>query len=196
MEMKPGNSSASRSTSPGSGSDKEGADTVQDFEYPADLMVRNTFYDYPLERPPSLDGFYQDRQIKSAPGSKIEAVFGSGLSNGNQVVGAAPCAPPSQQVLPHDAVADQPFILRLADTLAEPVLGSAEMPTMGSAGHRLGQCKPCAFVYREEGCTNGVDCPFCHLCDSSEKKRRQKEKRTVFRMQRALTKGLNGLFSA
>jgi hypothetical protein len=108
----------------------------------------------------------------------------------------ATCDQHAGQVISSQAPADQPFVLRLADTITEPVLGSAEMPTVGSAGHRLGQCKPCAFFYRDEGCSNGLDCPFCHLCDSTEKKRRQKEKRTMFRMQRAFTKSLNGLFSA
>lgn len=57
----------------------------------------------------------------------------------------------------------------------ELVLGSPELPTVGSANHHLGKCKPCAFVHRS-GCSNGVDCPFCHLCDPDEKKRRQKER--------------------
>lgn len=55
-----------------------------------------------------------------------------------------------------------------------PVLGSPEMPTRGSAGHHLRNCKPCAFV--DKGCESGVDCRFCHLCEPGEKKRRKKEK--------------------
>lgn len=66
--------------------------------------------------------------------------------------------------------------LDLAEALPEPKLGSPEQPTVGSASHRLGNCKPCAFLYTK-GCMNGVECPFCHLCDTGEKKRRQKEKR-------------------
>jgi len=38
-------------------------------------------------------------------------------------------------------------------------------------------CKPCAFIYTEEGCENGMSCVFCHLCPQGEKKRRQKEKK-------------------
>merc|ERR1719310_2474585 len=66
-------------------------------------------------------------------------------------------------------------VLRLEDTLVEPELGSAEMPTIGSMGHRLGRCKPCAFVHTA-GCADGVDCKFCHLCEPGEKKKRRKEK--------------------
>jgi len=74
-----------------------------------------------------------------------------------------------------------PPVLLLANVIAEPLsetsqaMGSPEMPTIGSAGHWTGDCKPCAFFYKR-GCTNGFQCTFCHLCDSGEKKRRQKAK--------------------
>lgn len=55
---------------------------------------------------------------------------------------------------------------------------------MGSAGHRKGRCKPCAFVHAE-GCQNGVSCPFCHLCPPGEKQRRKKELKAL-RKARAL----------
>jgi hypothetical protein len=54
-------------------------------------------------------------------------------------------------------------------------LGSETLPTVGSAGHRIGKCKPCAFLYKK-GCLNGMACPFCHLCEEGEKQRRQKER--------------------
>jgi len=56
-----------------------------------------------------------------------------------------------------------------------PALGSAELPSVGSAGHSSGDCKPCAF-FHTAGCSNGVSCQFCHTCDANEKKRRRKEK--------------------
>ena len=51
-----------------------------------------------------------------------------------------------------------------------------ELPSLGSAGHAFGSCKPCGFFYAK-GCLNGVSCSFCHLCDRGEKKRRQKHKK-------------------
>merc|ERR1719401_475885 len=66
-------------------------------------------------------------------------------------------------------------VVSLADALPEPDLGSVELPTLGSRGHRLGNCKPCAFLHTK-GCKNSEECPFCHLCERGEKKRRQKEK--------------------
>mmetsp|Transcript_96227 Transcript_96227/g.241203 ORF Transcript_96227/g.241203 Transcript_96227/m.241203 type:complete len:375 (-) Transcript_96227:134-1258(-) len=56
-----------------------------------------------------------------------------------------------------------------------PAPGSAELPSIGSAGHSSGDCKPCAF-FHTAGCSNGVSCQFCHTCDANEKKRRRKEK--------------------
>lgn len=78
-----------------------------------------------------------------------------------------------------------PQVLSLAEALVEPELGSAEMPTAGSAGHRLGTCRPCAFFHKG-GCENGLQCTFCHLCDAGEKKRRQKQKIAAIRETRRL----------
>ncbi|CAE8622860.1 unnamed protein product [Polarella glacialis] len=51
--------------------------------------------------------------------------------------------------------------------------GSEELPSLGSAGHVEGICKPCAFLHTK-GCNKGAMCRFCHLCVSGGKKRRQK----------------------
>lgn len=56
-----------------------------------------------------------------------------------------------------------------------PAPGSDELPSMGSAGHFMGRCKPCAFLHTR-GCTSGSNCTYCHLCEPGERKRRQKEK--------------------
>merc|ERR1712013_438394 len=58
-------------------------------------------------------------------------------------------------------------ILRLSESLPVPQLGSAALPSVGSASHQLGGCQPCAFLYTK-GCANGVQCKFCHLCEPGE----------------------------
>lgn len=63
---------------------------------------------------------------------------------------------------------------------SQPAPGSDELPSLGSAGHQLGECKPCAFLH-SKGCSSGAMCKFCHLCDAGEKKRRQKERKQAFR---------------
>lgn len=60
-------------------------------------------------------------------------------------------------------------------------LGSAEMPSLGSVLHASHRCKPCSFAHKAEGCGKGRQCPFCHLCDGGEKKRREKAKKDMFR---------------
>mmetsp|Transcript_68123 Transcript_68123/g.120243 ORF Transcript_68123/g.120243 Transcript_68123/m.120243 type:complete len:401 (-) Transcript_68123:393-1595(-) len=100
---------------------------------------------------------------------------------------AAPGLAPPQQLPPamEDFVPPPPPMqapqLRISEALPESSLGSAEMPTVGSAGHHLGNCKPCAFAYTK-GCGGGVSCQFCHLCAPGEKKRRQKLKHAVARI--------------
>lgn len=58
-------------------------------------------------------------------------------------------------------------------------IGSPDCPTLGSRGHTMRMCKPCAFVLK--GCQSGQDCKFCHLCEVGEKKRRKKEKVAIRR---------------
>lgn len=102
-----------------------------------------------------------------------------------------PCAPPKlspQARLLACAPAPPTWScdINVAEPLMESMVGSSTMPTVGSAGHRLGTCKPCAF-FHTRGCGNGLNCIFCHLCQSGEKKRRQKVKR-------AAVKGAPGMF--
>jgi len=59
--------------------------------------------------------------------------------------------------------------------------------SVGSAGHDFGQCKPCAFLWKDPkqpGCENGRDCEFCHLCPPGEVKRRKKQKLVMRKMAR------------
>merc|ERR1719199_961458 len=71
--------------------------------------------------------------------------------------------------------ASAPQILCLAEALL-----TEDLPSVGSAGHQQGTCKPCAF-YHKQGCANGTQCSFCHLCGPEEKKKRQKGKIAVMR---------------
>jgi len=62
--------------------------------------------------------------------------------------------------------------------------GELERAAAGYRRHEVGQCKPCAFVFKD-GCRNGVDCKFCHLCGPGEKKRRKKERASARRAKTA-----------
>ena len=95
-----------------------------------------------------------------------EAAYAEGYERYEQSYGGTSCEPLS--TVP---TVPAPF---------EPAPGSAELPSVGSRGHYNGDCKPCSFLYAK-GCNNGAMCLFCHLCDRSEKKRRQKAKRAALK---------------
>lgn len=62
----------------------------------------------------------------------------------------------------------------------------------GSADHMAGTCKPCAFLWKPEGCKHGQSCYFCHLCPMGEVKRRKKEKLACRKMVKAMQSQANG----
>jgi hypothetical protein len=106
--------------------------------------------------------------LVSAAAVRMESkLYGAGSSSvaGSTTTGGSTTIPPSVPSETGDA--------------ARPAgLGSAEMPSRGSALHQWGACKPCAFVFAE-GCMNDINCQFCHLCEPGEKKRRRKERRKI-----------------
>mmetsp|Transcript_102303 Transcript_102303/g.318668 ORF Transcript_102303/g.318668 Transcript_102303/m.318668 type:complete len:91 (+) Transcript_102303:4-276(+) len=65
--------------------------------------------------------------------------------------------------------------------LEAPQYGTRECPSVGSALHSLGMCKPCDFVHRRT-CRTGAACKFCHLCGPSESRRRKKEEQRAKRV--------------
>eukprot|EP00929_Paragymnodinium_shiwhaense_P048193 TRINITY_DN24401_c0_g1_i1.p1 TRINITY_DN24401_c0_g1~~TRINITY_DN24401_c0_g1_i1.p1 ORF type:complete len:387 (+),score=84.22 TRINITY_DN24401_c0_g1_i1:100-1260(+) len=108
-----------------------------------------------------------------------EALLGPGQSSSSSV--AVLCLADALEACAEEAVPLQPPSVFALPNL--PPLGSPELPTMGSAGHHIGQCKPCAFVFTK-GCSTGVQCNYCHLCPPGEKKRRQKGKKADIRQGR------------
>merc|ERR1712072_1310326 len=73
-----------------------------------------------------------------------------------------------------------PPVLRLAEAIAPPELGSKDLPSIGSLLHHKGECKPCTF-FHTRGCENKEDCKFCHLCGPGGKKKRLKALKAVKR---------------
>lgn len=90
--------------------------------------------------------------------------------------------PPASQSAPLLATppASPVAVLRIADMMRQqPRVRDLVLPSAGSAGHHGGRCKPCAFVWKEGGCANGVECIFCHLCDPCERRNRKKERKSA-----------------
>lgn len=72
---------------------------------------------------------------------------------------------------------EEPF----EDELGSSLFQSApnDFPSLGSASHGAGWCKPCAFVLKQEGCRLNFQCAFCHLCGPGAKRRRQRQKKEM-----------------
>lgn len=170
----------------------------------ARVGVKNTFIQVALGRSPSLDGFFEERHTRSCPPSRqqsVERLLGpacepqpprEGLlaragAAAAEVVAPERCSGLGEQDAstsssastsepsPAEGSGSQKQVLILGNVLKQPELGSPELPTVGSAQHRLGGCKPCAFAHTK-GCENGVNCAFCHLCQPGERKRRQRQR--------------------
>lgn len=73
-------------------------------------------------------------------------------------------------------------LIQLEKVLPEETSVSPGCPSIGSAGHQLGMCRPCDFMYRGDGCRAGPKCKYCHLCPCGKLQRRQKEKKVALRM--------------
>eukprot|EP00440_Ansanella_granifera_P035157 gb/GFBE01038131.1/.p1 GENE.gb/GFBE01038131.1/~~gb/GFBE01038131.1/.p1 ORF type:complete len:282 (+),score=74.69 gb/GFBE01038131.1/:1-846(+) len=60
-------------------------------------------------------------------------------------------------------------------------------PAMSKGGqlHGTGNCKPCAWFWRPQGCSNGEECGHCHLCSAAELKARKKAKKSASQRVRA-----------
>eukprot|EP00931_Biecheleriopsis_adriatica_P056581 TRINITY_DN3352_c0_g2_i1.p1 TRINITY_DN3352_c0_g2~~TRINITY_DN3352_c0_g2_i1.p1 ORF type:complete len:322 (+),score=83.37 TRINITY_DN3352_c0_g2_i1:102-968(+) len=81
-----------------------------------------------------------------------------------------------------------------ADSSAEPAAQNAciepletrqPQPSRGGLLHASGNCKPCAWYWRPQGCNNGEECGHCHLCSAAELKSRKKAKKLTSQRMRA-----------
>jgi len=60
-------------------------------------------------------------------------------------------------------------------------LSPPSLPSVGSRLHGTGRCKPCAWLWKAQGCANGSECQHCHACPVGEIKARRKAKFAVVR---------------
>jgi hypothetical protein len=64
------------------------------------------------------------------------------------------------------------------------VASAQEQSGAGSAGsalHGSGECKPCAWFWKPQGCKWGAECFYCHTCQASELRKRKKSKADMFK---------------
>jgi len=107
--------------------------------------------------------------------------------------------PPSPEALsgkmPSDLIAPPPspeadFSGKMpSDPLAmtpPPGLLGCSLPSLGSAHHGTGRCKPCGWFWKAGGCANGLECCHCHLCPRDEIHARRRAKIALIRHHKVL----------
>jgi len=106
----------------------------------------------------------------------FEAVDGTPVADGavgQEAFGDTLQFPPFEQA---------PVPLDLSASIPTPLPQMAQLPSTGSALHSLGKCRPCAWLWKPQGCLNGQECAHCHLCPQGELKVRKRVKETALRM--------------
>jgi len=102
-------------------------------------------------------GFVEAERIQ---GSHAQRVF---QGSRHAVTSRSECTVSSKTV---ETETPQCFIVTEADRQPEF--------SAGSALHGTGQCKPCAWFWRPQGCLNFSECQHCHMCDRGELKKLKK----------------------
>merc|ERR1719447_1776376 len=86
---------------------------------------------------------------------------------------------PGQALQQAVAGARRPAVqLSLDGAVARPAGGTADCPSVGSAAHWAGLCKPCDFLHKGK-CTNGSACKYCHLCGPEVAAQRRRQKKAL-----------------
>lgn len=62
-------------------------------------------------------------------------------------------------------------------SLIDPMHLRSPAASKGSQLHGTGNCKPCAWYWRPQGCANGIECLHCHQCSPAEMRARKKAKK-------------------
>eukprot|EP00931_Biecheleriopsis_adriatica_P031181 TRINITY_DN1830_c0_g2_i1.p1 TRINITY_DN1830_c0_g2~~TRINITY_DN1830_c0_g2_i1.p1 ORF type:complete len:399 (+),score=102.95 TRINITY_DN1830_c0_g2_i1:85-1197(+) len=117
--------------------------------------------------PPALEASFVQPSVPQPPQMIPFPIAGIRAPPGLEDVHAAPLWTPA--AMPQSAKPTAPT--RSAET------------SLGSEQHVRGDCKPCAWFWKPQGCQSGAQCEFCHLCSADEIKLRRKVKQQAMRSQ-------------
>lgn len=126
---------------------------------------------------------------QSLSGTSFRADFGSG----SQSLGPSASWKPSSDIARRVSVVKEehdedgtpkeeeslgapPGLATSAQATVPVSLNASVLPSKGSVTHGSGNCRPCAWFWKQQGCSNGDDCRHCHLCPEGEIKTRKKTK--------------------
>mmetsp|Transcript_49637 Transcript_49637/g.111599 ORF Transcript_49637/g.111599 Transcript_49637/m.111599 type:complete len:213 (+) Transcript_49637:137-775(+) len=102
----------------------------------------------------NVDGSQSGKKTKKIVNAKLTVVRNQGVQilQESSTDGSASGGKPAQEANPANAVDE-----------AEASSGAADaLPSVGSANHGSGKCKPCMFLTTPMSCARGYDCAFCH----------------------------------
>jgi len=148
--------------------------------FSSDLSIKNTFIHMDGEEPDSDDDCcIPVQKSKSLPTGLVlqqrrRFVRSAQLERSDSDLDTLPLSTPMAQGLPSAEAAKQ-----------------AGLPSAGSFLHP-GNCKPCAFYWKPEGCQNGAECYHCHACPQDEIKQRKKGKIEKLKAAKRLAKREQG----
>jgi len=106
----------------------------------------------------------------------------------------APAAPAQQHAIVNSyALAFLKSYLRSSDeagtetcpAIIEPLESRQPRRSRGALLHDRGQCRPCAWYWKPQGCHLGEECCHCHMCSKGELKARKKSKMAAIRAKEA-----------
>lgn len=133
----------------------------------------------PLERIPSAAE--EELDIDHCEGSAKHAGYFMKAAGGAAVTAAAAAAAANAAAPRQKPGGDA--VDRLDSSPVRAPLGLSEsMPSVGSGLHGSGQCSPCVWHWKPQGCQRGGECGYCHLCPEGEIKIRKKAKLAALRV--------------
>lgn len=136
------------------------------------------------------------------PGNAFESLIGFGKSFGQQDSAVSTFSSPgaSHLTLSSDVGSDLELTRAAGELAAVPLAAVASpkgpppglalpaapplpphLPSVGSTMHHAGGCRPCAWFWKDVGCTNAQMCSYCHICDEGALKAKKKNKQIVKR---------------
>eukprot|EP00929_Paragymnodinium_shiwhaense_P072753 TRINITY_DN36930_c0_g2_i1.p1 TRINITY_DN36930_c0_g2~~TRINITY_DN36930_c0_g2_i1.p1 ORF type:complete len:253 (-),score=24.96 TRINITY_DN36930_c0_g2_i1:484-1242(-) len=171
---------------------------------PRGVVVRNTFIDYiddegergrirtrrrTRSTPPALAAARDQRTNTNTGGLDAAATGELSASQGSLATSGSSCMVQANMQVPRGAVVAQKLIdaasrnrcavAKMAPWPSDDCATPADLPSRGSMEHYTGRCRPCTFFWKPQGCASASECEFCHLCDSDEKKRRQRNRKLL-----------------
>jgi len=149
----------------------------------SDVPIKNTFIDGLPDEESEQPSIMKTRSAPNVFGARARSLLYSSPASTRQNLEIQQSS--ILQVQPNTVAtviqaATQPAMVTVAAADGSP---SSQLPSVGSSLHGTGQCRPCAWFHKPQGCARGWECRHCHACGPDELRNRKKDKVAVLRAQ-------------